>query len=445
MSSPASFAVGDAPAPPRLRACVLGLGLAGRFFHVPHLAHSRDFEVVSVVQRGALDAALAADLAALAPRARVERDALAALAAPDVDVVVVATPDATHAELAAAALRAGKHVLVDKPLVQTLGQAAALFALARSREGGAGRLACMPYQNRRHCGDFMAVVDVLRARRVGELVEFASHYDRFRPAVRPIWKELDRGALDNLGPHVVDQALLLFGEPARVFADIRALRAGAVTDDAFELQLFYDGGADADAASEAAAGGAATDAAAVSGAALDAAAATGAAAADAAIAASAGGARAPARRRRRRIDGLFAPPRWRCVLKSTMLAAANELKFVLHGTEGSFVKSGLDGQEAMLCAGGPVLPDGESYGVEPAHLAGTLTLASGAAASTVATPRGTYATMYAAFAAACRSPGALEAQEVPPAMALLLLRVLETARISAASGRVERLVEEPAT
>ena len=413
-----------APAPPRLRACVLGLGLAGRFFHVPHLAHSRDFEVVAVVQRGALDAALAADLAALAPRARVERDALAALAAPDVDVVVVATPDATHAELAAAALRAGKHVLVDKPLVQTLAQAAALFALARSREGGAGRLACMPYQNRRHCGDFMAVTDVLRARRVGELVEFASHYDRFRPAVRPIWKELDRGALDNLGPHIVDQALLLFGEPVRVFADIRALRAGAVTDDAFELQLFYDGGIDEVVAEEAAAVGAATDAAAAD---------------------SAGGVHAPAsRRRRRRIEGLFAPPRWRSVLKSTMLAAANELKFVLHGTSGSFVKSGLDGQEAVLCAGGPVLPDGEGYGVEPAHLAGTLTPASGAAASTVATPRGTYAAMYTAFAAACRSPGALEAQEVPPAMALLLMRVLETARKSAASGRVERLVEEPA-
>ena len=394
------------------------------------------------------------------------RDALAALAAPDVDVVVVATPDATHAELAAAALRAGKHVLVDKPLVQTLAQAAALFALARSREGGAGRLACMPFQNRRHCGDFMAVADVLRARRVGELVEFASHYDRFRPAVRPVWKELDRGALDNLGPHVVDQALLLFGEPACVFADIRALRAGAVTDDAFEIQLFYDGAIDedavavaedaagsaaADAAAGAAAGGATADAAAeavAGGAAADAAseAAAAGAAADAVAADSAGGAHAPARRRRRRrIEGLFAPPRWRCVLKSTMLAAANQLKFVLHGTEGSFVKSGLDGQEAMLCAGGPVLPDGESYGVEPAQLAGTLTpAASGAAASTVATPRGTYATMYTAFAAACRSPGALEAQEVPPAMALLLMRVLETARKSAASGRVERLVEEPA-
>jgi scyllo-inositol 2-dehydrogenase (NADP+) len=405
-SSSSSPAAAATPATARrLRAAVLGLGLAGRFFHVPHLAASPDFELVVCVQRSELGTALAADLAALAPRARLERDAAAALAAEDVDVVVIATPDATHFALAAEALRRGKHVLVDKPLVQTLAQAAALYALARGE--ARGRLCCMPYQNRRHCGDFLAVQQVLSEGTLGALVEYRAAYDRYRPEPRRIWKELDRGALDNLGPHVIDQALLLFGEPTRVLADVRALRAGAVTDDAFELQLFYDTGNAA--ASGAAAGGSAS---------------------------------APARRR---IAGLVAPPRWRAVLSSSMLCAANERKFVLHGLDGSFEKSGLDGQEAMLCAGGPVRPDSApGYGVEPPHLAGTLTLGATGASSTVPTPFGSYATMYSRFARAARSAEPLAEQEVPPEMAILLLRVIETARLSAASGRIEPLIEEPA-
>jgi len=373
--------------PPPLRTCVLGLGLAGRFFHVPHLAALPAlFDITVVSQRGPCEPALLADLAVLAPRARLERDALAALASPDVDLVVVATPDATHLALALAALRAGKHVLIDKPLVQSLAQARELFAAARGEAGG--RLLCMPYQNRRHCGDFMAVERVLAGGGLGELVEYEAHYSRFRPAVRQLWKELDRGALDNLGPHVVDQALRLFGEPARVWADVRALRDGAVTDDAFELHLFYDGAPGAPG----------------------------------------------------RIAGLFPPPRWRAVLRSTMLAAANERKFVLHGTRGSFEKAGLDGQEATLCAGGPVLPTAAGYGVEPAGLAGTLTLGATGETSAVPTPRGTYATLYESLARAAAAERPLDAQEVSPDVATLLLRVLETARASAASGRVEALV-----
>ena len=367
-----------------LRTAVIGLGLAGRTFHVPHLAASSDFEITVLCQRSS---ALGADFAVLAPRARVVHDALEAARAPDVDLVVVATPDRTHFEIAAAALRAGKHVLVDKPLTSTLQQAAELFAIAR--ECG-GKLACMPYQNRRYCSDFATVRSLLEARRLGELVEFESHYDRFRPEVRQLWKELDRGALDNLGPHVIDQALLLFGEPTRVCADERALPPRAVTDDAFELQLFYDGAAPG------------------------------------------------------RITGTCAPPRWRCVLKSTMLAPANELKFVLHGSEASFVKSGLDGQEAALGAGGPVLPaDGENWAVEPATFAGVLTSGRSGAAETVPSVYTSYVRFYSAFAAALRAPEPLRAQEVSPEMALLLLRVIETARRSSASGRVEPLVPVP--
>jgi scyllo-inositol 2-dehydrogenase (NADP+) len=127
-----------------------------------------------------------------------------------------------------------------------------------------------------------------------------------------------------------------------------------------------------------------------------------------------------------------------------MLAPANELKFVLHGSEASFVKSGLDGQEAALGAGGPVLPaDGENWAVEPATFAGVLTSGRSGAAETVPSVYTSYVRFYSAFAAALRAPEPLRTQEVLPEMALLLLRVIETARRSSASGRVEPLVPVP--
>ena len=372
------------PPPPPLRAAVVGLGLAGRFFHVPHLAANPNYEVTVLCQRAPV---ADADLAALAPRARVVHSVEEVIAAADVDVVVVASPDATHFDFASRALAAGKHVLVDKPFAQSLAQAAALLAQAAR----AGR-ACMPYQNRRHCADFATVAALLAGGRLGELVEYTAHYDRFRPAVRSIWKELDRGALDNLGPHVVDQAVLLFGEPERVWADVRALRDGSPQDDFFELHLFY-------------------------------------------AAARAG-----------RLPGLVAPPRSKAVLRSTMLAAANDLKFVIHGLAGSFVKSGLDGQEAALCAGGPVAPpaDGGALWEEPEAFFGMLTTAAGAVEAVPSLRGVSYSAMYDAFAASCRAPAPLAAQEVGPAQALLTMRVIETARLSAASGRVEPLVAVPA-
>ena len=367
---------------PRIRVAVLGLGLAGRFFHVPHFAASADFEVTVLCSRGARSLAepLAAELRVLCPRARLETDALAAVRAADVDLVVIATPDSTHAALASAALAASKHVLVDKPMVPTLAQAAALLA-----EAAAARRVCMPYQNRRHCGDFVTVESLLRARRLGALIEYEAHFSRFRPVVRPVWKEVDRGALDNLGPHLIDQALLLFGPPARVWADVRALRDGAASDDAFELHLFYAKGA---------------------------------------------------------AGGLVPPPRWRAVLRSTMLAAANAETYTLHGTEGSFQKAGLDGQEAALCAGGPVLPTtAPGYGEEPAKWHGRLTLAS-SATEVIPTLRASFAALYDGLAKTIRSGDFLSA-EIPPQMSLLLLRVLETARKSAASGAIEALIDEP--
>ena len=126
-----------------------------------------------------------------------------------------------------------------------------------------------------------------------------------------------------------------------------------------------------------------------------------------------------------------------------MLAVANEPKFVIHGLLGSFTKAGLDGQEAALCAGGPVLPGGAGWGEEGERLFGTLTTLAADGSllvERVPTLPGRYMAMYDAFAQAARSATPLEVQEVRPEVAVLLLRVLETAKRSAASGAIELLV-----
>jgi scyllo-inositol 2-dehydrogenase (NADP+) len=372
----------------RLRVAVIGLGLAGRTFHIPHLVASGDFDIKVLCARSELSESLIADLSLLCPHARLEKNGLTAILSVDVDVVVIATPDATHAALGMAALRAGKHVLIDKPLTQTLEEAQALLHFAAGGPGG--RLCCMPYQNRRYCGDFVTVKELLEAHKIGDVVEYEAHYNRYRPQVRQIWKELDRGSLANLGPHVIDQALLLFGEPTRVWACIKELRDGAITDDAFEIQLFYD---------------------------HDKTTPTG----------------------KQRLPGLITPPKWRVVLRSTMLAADNEEMFIIHGTKGSFKKCGLDGQEAFLSSGGPVLPTATGYGIEAAKDHGKLTHSDGTI-EMIPTAFASYATLYSKFAIAARSQHPLASQEISPQMAILLMRVMATARKSSVSGNTEMLI-----
>src|SRR5690606_7192884 len=143
----------------------------------------------------------------------------AALARDDVALVVIATPNATHAPLADAALRAGKHVVVDKPFTITLDEARALVATARET----GRLLSV-YQNRRWDSDFLAVREALHAGAIGEVVELRSEISRWRPQVRDRWRERPEpgaGLWYDLGPHLIDQALVLFGPPDTVQATLR--------------------------------------------------------------------------------------------------------------------------------------------------------------------------------------------------------------------------------
>jgi predicted dehydrogenase len=140
------------------------------------------------------------------------------ITSPAIDLVVIATPNPTHFELTRCALEAGKHVVVDKPFTLNAHQARTLAELAEAR----GRMLSV-FQNRRWDGDFLALRRIVEAGSLGEVVYFESHFDRYRPEVQDHWREQagpGSGIWYDLGPHLADQALLLFGWPEAVFADI---------------------------------------------------------------------------------------------------------------------------------------------------------------------------------------------------------------------------------
>jgi scyllo-inositol 2-dehydrogenase (NADP+) len=156
---------------------------------------------------------------------------------PAVELVVVAAPNTVHHELAGAALRAGRHVVVDKPFVNQTAEADELIALAQAE----GRLLSV-FQNRRWDNDYLTIERCVRADLLGRVSSYVARYDRFRPHPKGSWREQDQpgsGVLYDLGAHLIDQALHLFGLPATVMADVGAQRPGAVVDDYFHMLLGY--------------------------------------------------------------------------------------------------------------------------------------------------------------------------------------------------------------
>ena len=214
-----------------VRVALLGYGFAGRTFHAPLIraVPGLDLRVVASSQAEAVRTAL--------PDATVVASAGDAATHPDVDLVVIATPNAAHAPLAEAALRAGKHVVVDKPFTVTLAEARALCALAEAQ----GRVLSV-FHNRRWDSDFLALQAVLADGTLGRMTHVESRFDRFRPEVRPRWREQalpGAGVWFDLGPHLADQALQLFGLPDTVSALLGRHRDGAQVDDWCQVTLVY--------------------------------------------------------------------------------------------------------------------------------------------------------------------------------------------------------------
>jgi predicted dehydrogenase len=208
---------------PPVRVGLIGFGYAGRTFHQPLIA------ATSGLRLAAAASSQGEALRALDPDIRVYENPGSLIADPDLDLVVVASPNDTHAPLALAALAAGKHVVVDKPFALDLDEARVVCAAAER----AGRILAV-FHNRRWDTDFLSVQDAIADGLIGRVTHFESRIDRFRPQVRVRWREQDvpgGGLWYDLGPHLVDQALQLFGLPETVTAEIAALRPGAQTDD----------------------------------------------------------------------------------------------------------------------------------------------------------------------------------------------------------------------
>ncbi|MFB8237838.1 Gfo/Idh/MocA family oxidoreductase [Kitasatospora purpeofusca] len=225
---------------PPFRVGLIGYGLAGSAFHAPLIATTPGLRLAAVVTA---NPDRRAQLRQEHPDARAVDTPEQLLADPDaLDLVVIASPNRTHAPLARAALRAGLATVVDKPLAATAAEARELCALA----GSSGTLLTV-FQNRRWDGDFLTAARLVREGALGRVHRFESRFERFRPKPKPGWRELADpaevgGTLYDLGSHLVDQALTLFGPVDTVYAEIDVRRDGAVVDDDAFLALTHANG-----------------------------------------------------------------------------------------------------------------------------------------------------------------------------------------------------------
>ncbi|MCX8998251.1 oxidoreductase [Rhizobiaceae bacterium BDR2-2] len=214
-----------------IRVGLIGYGFAGKTFHAPLIAAAPDLALVAVAS--SKPDAVRADL----PSVEIFADPVALAASGSVDLIVVASPNDTHAPLAAAALKAGAHVVVDKPFTLTLDEARDLAALAEAE----GKLLSV-FHNRRYDTDFLGIRNVIESGVLGRIVHFETHFDRFRPAVRDRWRERavpGGGLWFDLGPHLIDQTLQLLGLPERVTATIATQREGGQAADYAHVILDY--------------------------------------------------------------------------------------------------------------------------------------------------------------------------------------------------------------
>ena len=348
---------------------VIGFGLGGRVFHAPFVSAVPGLRLAAILQRKGDEAAKAW------PATRIVRSLDELLADKSIELVVVSTPNQTHFALAKQALEAGKHVVIDKPFAATSEEALELGRIAKAKG-----LLVIPFHNRRWDGDFQTVRKLLQEGAVGRLVTFESHFDRFRPIPREnTWKEAGNpanGMLFDLGPHIVDQVLALFGAPDAITASVRADRDQTAIEDAFDITLHYT---------------------------------------------VANG------------KGLLAHCR------TSYLACDNAPRFLLHGTKGSFRKHGLDPQEPALVGGArvPVQGSQQVWLQEDESAWGTLTVAPNPADPAtlvtrhVKTEPGDYRGFYANVRDAILGTSPLA---VTPEDGFRVIKLLELARESSSKG-----------
>jgi len=337
-------------------------GMSGLVFHGPLLSKHPGFKISKILERTREDSA------GKFPGAVIVREFKEILEDPRIELIVVNTPDHLHYEMSAQAIEAGKHVVVEKPFTLKSAEADALIQLAKEK----GVLLTV-FQNRRWDGDYLTVKEIIESEKLGRLVEFESHFDRYRNYIQESWKDQSHGTgtLYNLGSHLVDQALCLFGMPDRLFCDSRMLRDEAKTDDSYDLFLHYEG--------------------------------------------------------------------FKCLLRSSYLVREPGPRFILHGTEGSFLKWGVDPQEEAMKRG--LLPGSEGWGEDPESAWGKMNTnyEGKRLEGPYPTQPGDYAAFYDNVFNAIQSGSPLE---VTPEQARDVVRIIEAAYESSRDGKVVTLSTE---
>ncbi len=267
---------------------VISYGISARTFHIPFITTHPGYSLDVILERSGETAK------EKYPHVIIAKTFEEVLNIEKIQLIVIASPNTTHFPYAKAALLAGKNVVVEKPFTNTSSEALELVALSKKT----GKI-CAVYQNRRYVADFLTMKSILDQGLLGQPVEFFAHYDRYRPSPRTygLWREEPlpgSGIFYDLGPHLIDQALMLFGKPTSITADIRKMKSYSQVDDFFDVKLEF--------------------------------------------------------------DNLIV------TLHASMLVREMGPRYMIHGTKGSFIKSGEDPQEEMLKAG--MLPTGNDWGKE---------------------------------------------------------------------------------
>ncbi|MDN3668965.1 oxidoreductase [Echinicola jeungdonensis] len=215
----------------KIKTGLVGYGRIGESIHAPLIDHEPLLELTAVVERNREKSR------EKYPDITIYRSLDEMLIQSEIQMVIICTPNAEHFPQAKAALEAGKHVVVEKPITVTSKEAEILDKLAKSKG-----LVLSVFQNRRWDGDFLTVKQLLEEKVLGRILHFESHFDRFRPKPKTNWREKKvpgSGILYDLGPHLIDQAIQLFGMPSWIYAEILLQRSGVEADDFFELTMMY--------------------------------------------------------------------------------------------------------------------------------------------------------------------------------------------------------------
>lgn len=273
---------------------IIGYGLSGRYLQAPFFETNPEFELKSIVTKSS-------NPKEQFPNVQVLQSVDELISDAEIDLISICSPSDTHFDLAKKALLAGKNVLVEKPFTATIAEAEELFLLAKS----VGKVITV-FQNRRFDSDFQTLQKVVKSGVLGEILTYEAHFDRYKPVLNPKkWKETvqpGNGILYDLGSHILDQTLVLFGKPLAVSGEKFTQRQGSEIDDAFDIRLNYG--------------------------------------------------------------------RLRVRLSASLMVKELGPRYAVHGTNGSFIKYGLDVQEDHSKEG--MLPTDPQFGLEPASDFGLL-------------------------------------------------------------------------